>query len=136
SRAINIEEIIPQKFDKADSEYSADVSELFKMIRLGDRERIEETAERYLQHPSFSGQSLQQHHVAVMEMLSELYRFAAHNDIPAEDILGDLKQLYDRLIDLVPEILRQWLTDTSFALSDRLARVRSTSSQSIVSEAR
>ena len=136
SRAINIEEIIPQKFDKADSEYSADVSELFKMIRLGDRERIEEAAERYLQHPSFSGQSLQQHHVAVMEMLSELYRFAAHNDIPAEDILGDLKQLYDRLIDLVPEILRQWLTDTSFALSDRLARVRSTSSQSIVSEAR
>lgn len=44
SRAINIKEIIPQKFDKADQERGAEVSELFKMIRLRDRERIEEAA--------------------------------------------------------------------------------------------
>lgn len=106
------------------------------MIRLGDENRIKEAAEKYLQHPSFSGQSLQQHNVAVMEMIGELYRFASHNNIPAEEMLGDMKQLCDRLVDFVPDVLKQWLTDTSLSFSEKLAKVRSTSSQSIVTDAK
>ena len=136
SRAINIKEIVPQKSDSENPEYNAEVTEMFKMIRLGDADRIREAVEKYLQHPSFSGQSLQQHHVAVMELISELYRFAAHNDIPAEEMFGDMKKLYDYLIDLVPEVLRQWLTKVSLSFSEKLARARSSSSQSIITEAK
>lgn len=136
SRAINIGEIVPQNREMEASEQNSEVSTLFKMIRLGDENRIKEAAEKYLQHPSFSGQSLQQHNVAVMEMIGELYRFASHNNIPAEEMLGDMKQLCDRLVDFVPDVLKQWLTDTSLSFSEKLAKVRSTSSQSIVTDAK
>lgn len=136
ARAININEIAPPKVEEGSLEFNAEISNLFKMIRLGDKARIEEAVKKYLEHPSFSGQSLQQHHIAIMEMLSELYRFASHNDIPVEEMLGDMRQLFDRLIDLVPDILQKWLLNVSLTFSDRLARARSTSSQSIVADAK
>ena len=122
SRAINIGEIVPQNREMEASEQNSEVSTLFKMIRLGDENRIKEAAEKYLQHPSFSGQSLQQHNVAVMEMIGELYRFASNNNIPAEEMLGDMKQLCDRLVDFVPDVLKQWLTDTSLSFSENWPR--------------
>lgn len=136
SRSINISEIAPQKSEEEITEHNAEISNLFKTIRLGEKEQIELAAESYLQHPSFSGQSLQQRHVAIMEMLAELYRFSSHNDIPTEEMLGDMKQLFVYLIDLVPDVLQRWLTRICLSFSDRLAAARSTSSQSIVSEAK
>ena len=136
SPAINIEEIAPQKGSAQMPEYNAQIADLFKMIRLGDRERIGEAVHHYLSHPAFSGQSLQQHHVAVMEMIGELYRFATHNDIPVEETLGDVKRLCDYLVDLMPDVLERWLNDLCLSFSDRLVRARNTSSRSIVEEAK
>ena len=70
-----------------------------------------------------------------MEMIGELYRFATHNDIPVEETLGDVKQLCDYLVDLMPDVLERWLNDLCFSFSDRLVRARNTSSRSIVEEA-
>lgn len=136
SRAINIGEIVPQKQTEMAPEYTEETAHLFKMIRLGDKERIEEAVEQYLGHPSFSGKSLQQHHVAVMDMISELYRFATNNALPAEEMFGDMRKLCDYLVDLMPDVLRRWLTDICFTFSDKLVRARNTSSQTIVSEAK
>lgn len=49
--------------------------ELFKMIRLGSEAQIEESVENYLKHLFVPSETLQKHHVALMELISTLYRF-------------------------------------------------------------
>lgn len=136
SRAINIREIVPQKLTKSGTDNDVDLSNLFKMIRLGSRDAIRKAVDQYLQQPSFSGDSLQEHYIAVMDLVNELYRFSVNNDILTEEILGDTRELCDRLFDLVPDMLHKWLVDISFSLAEQLASARSRSTNSFVTEAK
>lgn len=54
---------------------------MFKMIRLGSAEDVEQAVEKYLQHTSASEKSLQQYHIDIMELISALYRFSMNHEI-------------------------------------------------------
>ena len=109
-----------------------ELSCLFKKIRMDSREEITEEAGRYMEHMSFSKKSLTQHHVAIMELVSALYRFAANNDVVVEELSGDINSLYGRLSNLEPEALRKWLVDVSLAFHDKMINARSKSTKSFV----
>ena len=132
SRAINIKEIAPRETTETDSMNDVELSCLFKKIRMDSREEITEEAGRYMEHMSFSKKSLTQHHVAIMELVSALYRFAANNDVVVEELSGDINSLYGRLSNLEPEALRKWLVDVSLAFHDKMINARSKSTKSFV----
>lgn len=136
SRAFNIREIAPQETDKLSLDSGFELTGLFKKIRLGSKEEIIEAVRKYLDRLNGTGKSLQQHIIAVAELISELCRFAANNDISAEDFLGDIKALYVRLPDLEPEALRKWLEKISISYSEKLSSARSTSTKSFVLRAK
>lgn len=135
SRAINMKEIEPRKAGKSSPMNDEELSYLFKMIRLSSQEEIKQAADKYLQKLSLAAESLQQYHVFIMELVSELYKFAANNEIDAEDYLGDMRNLYSHLLDLEPDELGEWLLDISFTLRERLISARSSSTKSFVSKA-
>lgn len=135
SRAINIKEIAPREISSSGAVNDTELPNLFKMIRLGSEEEIAKAAGKYLKQLSLSAKSLQQYHVAVMELISELYRFAANNDIGTEDFLGDLRKLYSTLLDLETDALGRWLIDVSLAFRERLINARSSSTKSYVFKA-
>lgn len=79
-RAINLGEIIPQKRENiVDS--SDELSKILKMISLGSNEMILDAVEEYVDKIYISSNSLQEHQVAVMELVSALYHFTLNNDI-------------------------------------------------------
>ena len=136
SRAINIKEIAPTEGSQSIPVNDAELSNLFKMIRLSSAEDITEAVNKYLSHVALSAKSLQQHHIAVMELVSELYRFATNNDIEAEESLGDIRKLYSNLLDLELDALGRWLIDTSLSFSEKLVSARSKSTKSFVFRAK
>ena len=136
SRAINIKEIAPQEMSGPDLTNDTELFNLFKKIRMGSIEDIEEAAKQYVEHMSLAAKSLQQHHIAIMELVSELYRFSINNDITIEKLSEDMKSLYSSLLELDPTVLLKWLIDVSLSLREKLISARSRSTQSFVSKAK
>lgn len=136
SRAINIKEIAPQEISRSGVANDSELFNLFRMIRLSTKEDLIETVNQYLDRISFPANSLQQHHIALMELVSALYRFSANNDIAVEDFSGDMRNLYSRILDLEPNALRKWLIDVSLSLRETLISARSRTTKSIVMKAK
>ncbi len=135
SRAINMKEAVPQGAGKSGPANDVDLSGLLKMVRLASEEDVAQAADKYLNHTFFPNKSLQQHHIDMMELVSTLYRFAANNDIEADDLSGDIRELYSRLLDLEPPAMRQWLVDTSLSFREQLIHARNKSTKSFVTRA-
>lgn len=136
SRAINMKEIVPGRMEKSEIDKEAELSDLFKKIRLGSEEDITQAVAEYLKHTSVAEKSLQQYQMNLMELISALYRFSANNEIAPEVFSKDLRSLYATLLDLEPKELQKWLTKTSLSLREELISARSQSSKSFVSKAK
>lgn len=136
ARAINIQEIEPKETGEMTQLPETDLfNHLFKMIRLGSEEDITEAVDEYLEHVSLQKKSLQQHYISVMELVSELYRFSANNDIVMEEFSGDMRKLYGRLLDMEPQSLKKWLVDVTISFHAKLLKSRSKSTKSFVAKA-
>lgn len=135
-RAVNIKEIAPQELSKSDTTNEAERSKLFKRIRMGSKEDIEEAANQCLDQISASAENLQKYHIAIMELVSELYWFAVNNDIIIEEFSGNMRELNNKLLDLGPEAMRQWLVNVSLSFSNTLDSARNRSTQSFVLRAK
>ena len=70
-----------------------------------------------------------------MELVSALYRFLANNDIDAKEFSVDVKKLYNRLLEMEPDTIQKWLTDTGLAFREELIRARSSSTKSYIRKA-
>ncbi len=135
TKAINIKEIAPQEMVQSGSAGEMEMANLFKIIRLGSEQEVLDAVNRYWNQISFPSKSLQQHHIAVMEMVSALYRFSSNNEISMEDFGGDMGKLYTKLLDLEPETLHKWLRETSLSFREKLIHARSRSTKSFVLKA-
>ena len=60
-----------------------------------------------MQHNFMSQQSLENYHVAVMELISELYHFMSNNELNAQEISGSVGRLYNELSNFEPVVLKQ-----------------------------
>lgn len=137
TRAINIQEIAPQETIDSGNAGEEALTNLFKMIRLGSEEETVQAVNQYWKQLSIPHVSLQQHHIAVMEMVSALYRFAGNNEIEmeGEPFSENMGELYAKLLDLEPETLRKWLQATCLSFREKLFWARSRSTKSFVLKA-
>lgn len=135
SRAINIREIAPQEMSEFELPDDAELSSLFKNIRFSSGEDVAEQAKRYIDHIFQPAKSLQHHHITVMELVSALYRFAANNDISAEAFSGDMGKLYEKLMEMAPDALREWFSGICLSFRENLINTRSRSTKSFVRRA-
>ena len=128
-----MKEIVPKTKSRPGAENDVELSNLFKMIRLGSQEEVEEAVDKYLDYTSFPAKSLQQHHIDIMELMIALFRFSANHDIESEEFSGDIRNLYTSLLDLEPDALRRWLLDSSLDFREKLIHARNKSTKSFVS---
>ena len=136
-RAINIKEIAPQEIRSSDLDRDMELFNLFKKIRMGAVEEITEAATQYVEHMSLSAKTLQQHHIAIMDLVSEVYRFSINNDLTIEGVSEvDMKNSYSNLLEMDPKVLLKWLVDVSLAFREKMICARSRSTQSFVSKAK
>ena len=135
-RAINIREIIPQKRELQAVDSDSELSELLKMISLGSEKEILEAIEAYLDKIYVRSRSLQEHQIAVMELISALYRFAANNDMEFDEGTAVITGEYSKLINMEKDVLKQWLSRHCLQLHERMQSARDSSTQSLIRKAK
>lgn len=136
SRAINMKEIAPGEGSVSSAiTDEAELSRLFKMIRLSSEQDIIQAVDVYFERVFQSAKSLTQHHIAVMELISALYRFAANNEIAIEDFTGEMRKVYNQLVDHDLNTLRDWLVSISLSFHEKMETARTTSTQSLIQKA-
>ncbi len=135
SRSINMKEIIPQKTVQPVISNDAVLSNLFKAIRIGSEEDVAKAARQYICQTILPKNSLQQHHIYIMELVSALYKFSVNTDISMEEFSVNINELYSSLLDVEPDALREWLERTSLSLREKLIAARNKSTKSFVDQA-
>ena len=136
TRAINIREIIPQKRELQAADSDSELSELLKMISLGSETEIMEAIEAYLDKIYVRSRSLQEHQIALMELISALYRFAVNNDLALDEDSAAIMGEYPRLINMEKDVLKQWLRDHCLRLHESIQSARDSSTQSLIRRAK
>ena len=135
-RAINMKEIAPKEMSGQDLDNHTELFNLFKKIRMGSEEEITEAANQCVEHMALTAKSLQHHHIVIMDLVSELYRFSVNNDLALESFSGDMRNLYSNLIEMDPNTLIKWLVGVSISFHEMIVKARSSSTQSFVLKAK
>ena len=130
-----MKEIIPQKTVQPVISNDAVLSNLFKAIRIGSEEDVAKAARQYICQTILPKNSLQQHHIYIMELVSALYKFSVNTDISMEEFSVNINELYSSLLDVEPDALREWLERTSLSLREKLIAARNKSTKSFVDQA-
>lgn len=135
SKAINMKEIIPRETNKFASDKDVMLSELFKVIRFGSEEDVARAAEHYLTNSALAEESLQQHQVRMMELVSSLYKFLVTHGVDVPGFSGNIQELYDGLVGLEPDALGTWLAGICLSIREKLIHARNKSTKSFVARA-
>ena len=109
---------------------------MFKKICLGENEDIANAIEVYMQHNFLDLKSLEKYHVAVMELIGELYHFMVNNEMDTTKIPGGIGSLYNELCNLEPQVLQKWLLKFCCMLHDDMADARYHSKKSLIGRAK
>ena len=136
NRAINLKEIVPQRKIQRDVGEKTQLSNVFKKICLGENEDIANAIEVYMQHKFLDLKSLEKYHVAVMELIGELYHFMVNNEMDTTKIPGGIGSLYNELCNLEPQVLQKWLLKFCCMLHDDMADARYHSKKSLIGRAK
>lgn len=107
-----------------DAGEKTELSNVFKKICLGENEDIANAIEVYMQHKFLDLKSLEKYHVAVMELIGELYHFMVNNEMDTTKIPGGIGSLYNELCNLEPQVLQKWLLKFCCMLHDDMADAR------------
>lgn len=122
--------------NQRDAGEKTELSNVFKKICLGENEDIANAIEVYMQHKFLDLKSLEKYHVAVMELIGELYHFMVNNEMDTTKIPGGIGSLYNELCNLEPQVLQKWLLKFCCMLHDDMADARYHSKKSLIGRAK
>lgn len=135
TRAINIAEMDPQ--ENADMPWEEPyIQRILKKIKMGEAEPLKEAIAEFTAELSGSKMSLQKYQILLMELITEMFRFGANNQINLEKIFGDNNDIYTQAMQLEsPEALREWLNESCKKMQMEVISERSDTTKSFVARA-
>lgn len=129
-KAINIAEIAPSE-NIARSSNGQPVQAMFKMIRMGSEQELIAAVECCVDDSVGNDMSLADYRVFVMGLVTEIFRFAASNNINLENVFDAGSDIYSEAFALESkDALKGWLMEAArkmrqMILSERAVNVRS-----------
>ena len=133
-QAINIAEIAPQERDSGGFE-DDELRTIFKMIRMDEPEPLKKKVAEYITKGASAQVSVQGYHFFVMGLVGELYRFAKNNELDGETIFRTNDDIYQRIQQLDPEEVTEWMTDVCLRMQKMVQDKRTDTTRSFVSRA-
>jgi len=135
TRAINIVEIAPNEQESAATADEMGIHELFKTIRLGQREEVIEAVNSEIDKIRRNAKTVNQYKLAIMEIIGAFYRFCANNVLDFNDYKGDIDNPYEIVPQMDEDTLRTWMTDIATKLSENVKNTRNTTSKRMIMDA-
>lgn len=139
-RAIYIAETDPR--ENADMPWEEPyIHEIIKKIKMGDAESLQEEIKRFISHLSVSRMSLQKYRILIMELITEIFKFGANNQINLEAVFGEDSDIenvdpYTRAMQIEsPEALGGWLYENCLKMQKFVLNERRDTTKSFVTKA-
>lgn len=135
TRAINIAETDPQ--ERGDIPWEEPyIREIIKRIKMGESDALKTEIRRFASQISGKRMSLQKYRILIMELLTEIFRFGANNQINLDLIFGENSDVYAQAMQLEsPEALGSWLEDRCIRMQLQLLEERRDTTKSFVARA-
>lgn len=112
------------------------IQRILKKIKMGEAEPLKEAIAEFTAELSGSKMSLQKYQILLMELITEMFRFGANNQINLEKIFGDNNDIYTQAMQLEsPEALREWLNESCKKMQMEVISERSDTTKSFVARA-
>ena len=134
-RAINIREIVPKEQATLSQLEEGRMHDLFRAIRVGNPEKIEEAVQKEIQKMHKHTVTIGQYHLAVMETVSNFYKFCANNSFDFNEIAGNVPNLYEKVPQMDESSLTSWMNEMARMISEELKTARNSTSHRLVTEA-
>ena len=135
TRAINIAETDPQ--ERGDIPWEGPyIREIIKRIKMGESDALKTEIRRFASQISGKRMSLQKYRILIMELLTEIFRLGANNQINLDLIFGENSDVYAQAMQLEsPEALGSWLEDRCIRMQLQLLEERRDTTKSFVARA-
>ncbi len=135
TRAINIAEMDPQ--ENADIPWEEPyIKDILRKIKLGDAKPLHTAIEEFISQMINNKMSLQKYRILVMELITEIFRFGANNQMNLEDIFGENNDVYLQAMQLEsPQALGQWLDDYCCKMQNQVLHERQDTTKAFVEKA-
>ncbi len=136
TKAINISEIAPSDTTENVDESQDNLTEIFKQIKTGDNESVKASAQKYIGQSALSQSTIQSYRFFVMELVSELYKFARNNQLDVNKIFDLNADIYTKVQQMEQEELSEWFCKTCITMHELIECKRSDTTRSFVSKAK
>ncbi|MCR4781391.1 MAG: response regulator [Lachnospiraceae bacterium] len=135
-RAINISEVVPIEESNNPIKVSDEstLNNLFKKILMSDEEDIRKSSDNYVDNTLSKIKDIKNYKIAIMELVSNIYRFAANNHIETSSLSDSKLDLYNELPQMELMNFREWLSDFSVSMHKAVLESRSNTTRSFVSK--
>ena len=135
-RAINIDEITPNKQNMGLQSEETKMHELFKAIYLGNEQEIEAATNREVDRIHSNSNTVSQYKLYTMEMVGAFYRFCENNFIDFNDFLGEMSNPYEKVPNMDESTLKKWIVQVSTEMGKQLKSVRNSKSRRLINDAK
>lgn len=135
TRAINIAEMDPQ--ESADMPWEEPyIQKIFKKIKMGEAQPLREAIREFTDVLAKSRMSLQKYQILIMELITEIFRFGANNQMNFDDVFGESQDIYTQVMQLEsPQALGEWLDDNCMKMQKQVLHERQDTTKSFVENA-
>lgn len=135
TRAINISEMDPQ--ESADMPWEEPyIQKIFKKIKMGEAQPLSEAIREFTDVLAKSRMSLQKYQILIMELITEIFRFGANNQMNLDDVFGENQDIYTQVMQLEsPQALGEWLDDNCMKMQKQVLHERQDTTKSFVENA-
>lgn len=135
ARAINIAEIDPQ--ENVDIPWEeAFIQKIFREVKMGEEEALRGAVGEFAAQVAVSKMSLQKYRLLLMELITEIFRFAGNNQINLDAIFGEDCDIYNQVLQLESTgALREWLEESCMKMQRKVLHERQDTTKSFVTKA-
>lgn len=135
TRAINIAETDPRENTDMPWEESY-INEIIKRIKMGEAESLQEAIQKFTAQIAGSRMSLQKYRILIMEIITEIFRLGANNQINLEEVFGENSDVYTQAMQLESsEALEKWLSENCLKMQKHILNERRDNTKSFVTKA-
>lgn len=135
TRAINITEINPHENADASLEEPY-IKKIIKKIKLGGEEELHDAIQELVAYMTNNTMSLQKYWLLIMEIITEMFRFGANNQMNLENIMGENSDVYAQITKLdSPQALGQWLFEKCREIQKHVLHERQDTTKAFVEKA-
>ncbi|MBQ8032252.1 MAG: helix-turn-helix transcriptional regulator, partial [Butyrivibrio sp.] len=136
TKAINISEISPMGSSDDVSEDENSLLDIFKKIKMAEDPEVETAARKYIEQGLENQSSIQNHRFFVMDLVSELYKFARSNQLDVNEIFDMNSDVYALVQQMEGKELTEWFASIALKMHELIAGKRTDTTRSFVSKAK